>query len=165
MKSTALVLRAPGDFGLETVEVGDPEAGEVLVRMVASGVCASDNHAVHGRSGVAKLPAVLGHEGAGVVEAVGDGVTGLVPGDHVVLALYVPCGSCPACRSGRFQHCSGEARTLNTRGMRTDGSTRFSSGGEQLYPLMGLGTMSEYTTVPAAQAVAVDPSLDLTAMC
>jgi S-(hydroxymethyl)glutathione dehydrogenase / alcohol dehydrogenase len=166
MKSTALVLRAPGaPLALETVEVGEPGPGEVLVRLMASGVCGSDNHVVHGRSGIARMPTVLGHEGAGVVQAVGPGVTELEAGDHVVLGLYVPCGSCRQCRAGRFQHCSGEARRRNTQGIRADGTTRFSVSGEPLYPLMGLGSLSEFTNVPAAQAIAIDRSLDLAAMC
>jgi S-(hydroxymethyl)glutathione dehydrogenase / alcohol dehydrogenase len=166
MESTALVLREPGTPpALETVEVSEPGPGEVLVRLVASGVCGSDNHVVHGRSGIARMPAVLGHEGAGVVQSTGPGVAGLKPGDHVVLALYVPCGDCRQCQAGHFQHCSGESRKRNTQGIREDGTTRIGKDGQLLYPLMGLGTLSQYTNVPAAQAIAVDPSLDLSAVC
>jgi S-(hydroxymethyl)glutathione dehydrogenase / alcohol dehydrogenase len=92
-------------------------------------------------------------------------VTTLQPGDHVVLALNVPCGTCKACHAGRFQHCSGEARRLNTQGIRSDGRTRFSKDGAELYPMMGIATMSQFSNVPAAQAIAIDPALDLNAMC
>src|SRR5438046_9438945 len=83
----------------------DPRAGEVVVRLVASGVCRSDLHAMEGESPVVHPPMILGHEGAGVIEAVGAGVTGLAAGDHVVIALYGPCGKCEMCRMGRIQRC------------------------------------------------------------
>src|SRR5438445_12160535 len=92
---------------LEQVDVLEPRAGEVLVRLAASGVCRSDLHVLHGRSPVAVLPLVLGHEGAGVVEAVGPGVTDLTTGDHVVIALYGPCGGCSNCRAGDLVHRDG----------------------------------------------------------
>ncbi|GAA0985679.1 Zn-dependent alcohol dehydrogenase [Acrocarpospora macrocephala] len=166
MQSTALILREPGRAPvLETVTVADPGPGEVLVRLAASGVCGSEGHAVHGRSAVARYPSVLGHEGAGVVVEVGAGVTTLAPGDHVVLALYVPCRACRQCVRGDFHHCVGESRRLNTMGVRSDGMTRFRSGEDQLFPLMGLGTLSEYTNVRAEQAVRVPADIALHALC
>ena len=85
-------------LAVEAADLDQPHAGEVLVRIAASGVCASALHVLDGTSTIAKPPMVLGHEGAGVIEAVGEGVEGLQPGDHVVIALYGPCGGCADCR-------------------------------------------------------------------
>ena len=116
MRAQAVVVRsvAEGPRLLE-IEVDEPGAGEVLVRVAASGICGSDLHVVHGRSVIDAFPMVLGHEGAGVVEQVGDGVRHLAVGDHVVLALYGPCNECDACRTGRFVLCDGTARVSAIR--------------------------------------------------
>ena len=102
----ACVLREPGrPVSVETVTLAPPRKGEVLVRVAAAGVCHSDVRLADGRLGDGRWPMVLGHEGAGIVEAVGDDVTGLAPGDHVVFCLVASCGVCPACRSGRRTLC------------------------------------------------------------
>jgi S-(hydroxymethyl)glutathione dehydrogenase / alcohol dehydrogenase len=150
---------------LEDLDVLDPEPGEVLVRVVASGVCASDLHVLHGRSPVASLPMVLGHEGAGVVERVGDGVQGLTTDDHVVLALYGPCGECPSCRAGNPVHCDGAARVQAIFGRAADGSTRLRRGGEAVHPMIGVGSLAEYTVVRESQAVRIDDDIPLDLAC
>lgn len=151
---------------LEEIEVEGPRAGEVLVRVAASGVCGSDLHVLHGRSPVAVFPLVLGHEGAGVVEEIGDGVTDVVPGDHVVLALYGPCSRCRHCRAGRFNLCDGAPRVAAISGRMADGSTRVRThGGETLYPFCGLGTMAGYVVVREAQVVKIDADIPLDLIC
>lgn len=166
MRTRALVaLSASSGPGIEEIEVAPPGPGEVLVKLAASGVCGSDGHAVHGRSPAVRYPCVLGHEGAGVITEVGSGVSGLKEGDHVILALYVPCGECRQCLHGHFAHCSGEARKRGTLGIRSDGATRARLGDQELYPFMGLGTLAESTNVPAAQVVKIEPTLPSDEIC
>ena len=107
----AIVVHDPAAGAhLEAVEIDEPRAGEVLVKVAASGVCGSDLHVLHGRATVGTFPMVLGHEGAGVIEAVGPGVQGVEVGDHVVIALYGPCGHCASCRAGNPLSCNGPER-------------------------------------------------------
>jgi S-(hydroxymethyl)glutathione dehydrogenase / alcohol dehydrogenase len=165
LSTRAVVVRGSG-AALEDVEVEHPRAGEALVRVGATGVCGSDLHVLHGTSPVAVLPMVLGHEGAGVVEEVGSGVIDVVPGDHVVLALYGPCGRCRFCRSGRFPLCEGPARVAAISGLMEDGSTRVrASSGEPLRPFVGLGTMCGFVVVRESQLVKVDSTIPLDLIC
>ena len=150
---------------VEDVEMGDPRADEVVVRVAASGVCGSDMHMLHGRSVAANLPMILGHEGAGVVESVGRDVTDVAPGDHVVLALYGPCGGCASCRSADFVNCNGADRIQNIFGMRADGTTPFSQGGKQIHPMVGTGTLAEYSIVRSAQVVRIPHDVPLDVIC
>ena len=163
----AIVVRDGGaGFSLEAVEVDEPRAGEVLVRIAASGVCGSDLHVLHGRGGYATFPLVLGHEGAGTVEAVGPDVDGVAVGDHVVIALYGPCGHCGHCRTGDIVHCDGPERTAAMFGRMADGTTRLHQGPSALHPFVGIGSLAEYAVVRAAQTVVVpaDLPLDLIAL-
>lgn len=152
---------------VEEVEVAAPQAGEVRVRLAASGICGSDLHVLHGRSNAATFPMVLGHEGAGVVEDVGPGVTTVAPGDHVVVALYGPCGACPSCSRGRFVHCSSFARLAAIGGRMADGSTRLraTADGAALHPMVGAGTLADHAVVRAAQVVRIDADLPLDLLC
>lgn len=119
----AVVLRSPGDVRVEEVELDPPKAGEVLVRVAAAGVCHSDLHLAEGSLGDGRWPMVLGHEGAGVVEAVGDGVAHVVPGQAVAFCFVPSCRRCRSCRAGRFALCepAGENRA---RGVLMDGTSR-----------------------------------------
>ena len=163
--TTAVCVTAEGP-ALEEVEVEHPHPGEVLVRVAASGLCGSDLHVLHGSSPVAVLPLVLGHEGAGVVEEVGEGVVDVRPGDHVVLALYGPCSTCRHCRAGRFPLCDGPARVAAISGRMADGTTRVRTGaGETLYPFVGLGTLAGYAVVRQSQVVKIEPDLPLDLIC
>ena len=120
----AVVLREPGrPVATETVLLAPPRRGEVLVRVVAAGVCHSDVHLADGRLGGGRWPMVLGHEGAGVVQAVGEDVTEVAPGDHVAFCFVPACGACPACRAGRRTLCETAARN-GVAGMLMDGSSR-----------------------------------------
>jgi S-(hydroxymethyl)glutathione dehydrogenase/alcohol dehydrogenase len=167
MRAQAVVVRSVADGPrLEEIEVDPPGAGEVRVRVAASGICGSDIHMLHGRSAIDAFPMVLGHEGAGVVEDVGDGVHRVTPGDHVVLALYGPCGACDLCRTGRFVLCDGTARVAAISGRMADGSTRMRlAGGETLFPMVGIGSLAEYAVLRDEQVVAVDPEIPLDVIC
>lgn len=151
---------------VEEVTVLDPGPGEVLVRIAASGVCGSDMHVIHGRSVAANLPMVLGHEGAGVVEAVGPGVESVAPGTHVVIALYGPCLACANCRAGDIVHCNGPARMANIFGRMADGSTRLRQGDVALHPMVGCGSLAELAVVRETMVVPVpdDVPLDVIAL-
>jgi S-(hydroxymethyl)glutathione dehydrogenase / alcohol dehydrogenase len=152
---------------LDEIDVDEPGAGEVLVRVAASGVCGSDLHLLHGRSAVATFPMVLGHEGAGVVEQVGSGVSSVASGDHVVLALYGPCWACANCLTGRIVHCDGLARTQAIFGRMADGSTRLHQGSppQPVHPMVGVGSLAELAVVRAAQVVKVPDDVPLDVIC
>src|SRR5947209_15545003 len=123
----AVVLREPGrPVAVETVLLDPPGPEEVLVKVAAAGVCHSDLHLADGLLGEGRWPLVLGHEGAGVVEAVGERVADLRPGDHVVFSIVPSCGVCRQCRSGRPTLCEPAARHI-TAGMLMDGTTRLRS--------------------------------------
>jgi len=158
----AIVVHDPAaGHSLETVEIDEPRAGEVLVKIAGSGVCGSDLHVLHGRATVATFPLVLGHEGAGVVEAVGPDVEGVRVGDHVVIALYGPCGHCHHCRTGDIVSCNGAERTAGMFGRMADGSSRVHQGATALYPFVGIGSLAEFSVVRAAQTVVVPPEIPL----
>ena len=162
----AWVARAAGEAPrLENVVVSPPQPGEVRVRIAASGVCGSDLHVLADRSPVAKFPVVLGHEGAGVVVEVGQGVTSVAAGDHVVVALYGPCLACRQCLAGRMVHCDGTARIKAISGEMADGSTRLSLHGAPLYPFVGSGTLAEEVVVRASQLVRVGSDVPLDVIC
>ncbi|MFJ4830784.1 zinc-binding dehydrogenase [Streptomyces sp. NPDC088747] len=166
IKSRALVLEKPGkDPLVREIDVLDPGPGEVRVRMAASGVCGTDGHAVEGTHPLRGLPVVLGHEGAGVVESVGAGVTALREGDHVVCALAVPCGVCRQCARGLAAHCNSPKRAQAIAGLAADGTTRMRRDGEPAHPFFGVGTLSQYTTVRQEQAVRIDSDLPLDEFC
>ncbi len=150
---------------VEDVEIDEPRAGEVVVKIAASGLCGSDMHVLHGRSVVAKYPMVLGHEGAGVIEAVGPGVTNVAPGDHVVIALYGPCGACHACLTGDIAHCNGADRMANIFGTMGDGTTRLRQGDAVVYPMIGCGSLAEYAVVRSAMVVPIADDVALDTIC
>jgi Zn-dependent alcohol dehydrogenase len=143
----------------DDVEVETPRAGEVRLRMAASGVCHSD---LSMRDGIlpVPLPAVLGHEGAGVVTEVGAGVEGLAAGDHVVVSWVPQCGRCYFCLRGQAELCQ-EADTVLITGGLLDGTPRLRSRGRELFQMCACGTFSEETVIPATGAVAVPGDLDL----
>lgn len=167
MESRGVVAREPNAaLQLEPIEVEDPGPGEVLVQIAASGICGSDLHVMHGRSNAVTFPVVLGHEGAGVVQSVGAGVTTVQPGDRVVIALYAPCHECPSCLRGRFVLCTGTARVQAIFGKMADGSTRLrDSAGQPLHPMVGAGTLAEHTVVRAGQLVKLPDDVPLDLAC
>jgi S-(hydroxymethyl)glutathione dehydrogenase/alcohol dehydrogenase len=148
MDVRAAVAYAPGKpLSVETVTLQGPAAGEVLVEIKATGVCHTDAYTLSGKDPEGLFPAILGHEGAGVVVEVGAGVSSLKPGDHVI-PLYVPeCRQCEYCTSGKTNLCQA-IRLTQGRGVMPDGTSRFSLGGKPLYHYMGTSTFSNYTVVP-----------------
>jgi S-(hydroxymethyl)glutathione dehydrogenase / alcohol dehydrogenase len=158
----ACVLREPGVVPtVERVSLEPPRAGEVLVRVAAAGVCHSDVHLVDGRLGDGRWPMVLGHEGAGVVEAVGEGVTGVAPGDHVVFCMVAACGVCDACRSGRRTLCQ-PVGTQSVAGVLADGTSRLrAADGTSLQHGLTVACFAEYAVVAAAGAIPIPHDVPL----
>ncbi|MBT5265221.1 MAG: S-(hydroxymethyl)glutathione dehydrogenase/class III alcohol dehydrogenase [Rhodospirillaceae bacterium] len=143
----AVALEAGKPLSIETVTLDGPRAGEVLVEIKASGICHTDEFTLSGADPEGIFPAILGHEGAGVVVDVGADVTGLKPGDHVI-PLYTPeCRVCEYCLNPKTNLCQA-IRTTQGQGLMPDGSSRFSLGGEQVLHYMGCSTFSNYTVVP-----------------
>jgi S-(hydroxymethyl)glutathione dehydrogenase / alcohol dehydrogenase len=148
MHTRAAVAHAAGKpLTIETVDLAGPRAGEVLVEIRATGVCHTDAYTLSGKDPEGMFPAILGHEGAGVVVDVGPDVKSLASGDHVI-PLYVPeCRQCDYCTSGRTNLCQS-IRETQGRGVMPDGTSRFALGGKPLLHYMGTSTFSNYTVVP-----------------
>ncbi len=148
MKTRAAVAHRAGEpLVIEEVDLEGPRAGEVLVEIRASGVCHTDAFTLSGRDPEGLFPAILGHEGAGIVREVGAGVRGLAPGDHVI-PLYTPeCRQCEYCLSGKTNLCQA-IRETQGRGVMPDGTSRFSSGGVPILHYMGTSTFSNFTVLP-----------------
>ncbi|MBM4254221.1 MAG: S-(hydroxymethyl)glutathione dehydrogenase, partial [Deltaproteobacteria bacterium] len=165
MKVKAAVAWGPGQpLSIETVDLEGPKAGEVLVRIVATGVCHTDAYTLSGVDPEGLFPVILGHEGAGVVEAVGEGVTTLTKGDHVI-PLYTPeCGTCKFCLSGKTNLCQ-RIRATQGRGLMPDGTSRFSKDGKMIHHYMGTSTFAEYTVVPEIALAKIDPKAPLDKVC
>jgi len=146
------------------IDVEGPREGEVMVRIVATGVCHTDAFTLSGEDPEGLFPAVLGHEGGGIVEAVGTGVTSVKPGDHVI-PLYTPeCGQCSFCTSGKTNLCQA-IRITQGQGLMPDGSSRFSKDGGQIFHYMGTSTFSEYTVLPEIALAKVNPAAPLDKIC
>jgi S-(hydroxymethyl)glutathione dehydrogenase / alcohol dehydrogenase len=145
----------------DDIEVEAPRAGEIKVRMGASGVCHSDLSVQNGTL-MGATPIVLGHEGAGVVEEVGDGVTSVQPGDHVVISWVPQCGECFFCQRGQGYLCEKANIAMATGGL-LDGTTRMTSQGSPLFQMASSGTFSEVTIVPEIGAVKIPQDIDLKA--
>jgi S-(hydroxymethyl)glutathione dehydrogenase/alcohol dehydrogenase len=158
----ACVLREPGrPVATETVTLDPPRAGEVLVRIVAAGVCHSDVRLADGELGHGRWPMVLGHEGAGVIEAMGPEVTGLAAGDHVVLSLVASCGRCAACRSGRRTLCEPVGAS-SFAGTLLDGTSRLhGADGETLQHGLTVACFAQYAVVAAAAAIPIAADVPL----
>jgi len=143
----AVAHKAGAPLEIETVELEGPQQGEVLVEIKATGVCHTDAYTLSGKDPEGLFPAILGHEGAGVVVETGAGVTTLRTGDHVI-PLYVPeCRQCPSCLSGKTNLCTA-IRETQGRGVMPDGKSRFSLGGRMLHHYMGTSTFANFTVVP-----------------
>jgi S-(hydroxymethyl)glutathione dehydrogenase/alcohol dehydrogenase len=165
MKARAAVAWEAGKpLEIETVDVAGPKAGEVMVRLVATGVCHTDAFTLSGEDPEGLFPAILGHEGGGVVVEVGEGVSSVKPGDHVI-PLYTPeCGSCDFCTSGRTNLCQA-IRVTQGQGLMPDGSSRFSIGGKPVFHYMGTSTFSEYTVLPEISVARINPQAPLDKVC
>lgn len=165
MKTRAAVAwEANSPLVIEEIDLQGPQQGEVLVRMVATGVCHTDMFTLSGDDPEGIFPTVLGHEGGGIVEEVGAGVTTLKVGDHVI-PLYTPeCGKCKFCLSGKTNLCQA-IRATQGKGLMPDGTTRFSKNGKPIFHYMGTSTFSEYTVVPEIALAKINKAAPLDKVC
>jgi S-(hydroxymethyl)glutathione dehydrogenase/alcohol dehydrogenase len=165
MKSRAAVAWEAGKpLAIEEVEVQGPQAGEVMVKLTATGVCHTDAFTLSGDDPEGLFPCILGHEGAGEVVEIGAGVTSVAVGDHVI-PLYTPeCGHCKFCRSGKTNLCQA-IRVTQGRGVMPDGTSRFSVAGKPVLHFMGTSTFSEYTVLPEIAVAAINKAAPLDKVC
>ena len=165
IKSKAAVAWAAGEpLKMEEIDVELPKKGEVLVRIVASGVCHTDAFTLSGDDPEGVFPSILGHEGGGIVEMVGEGVTSVEVGDHVIPLYTAECGECKFCTSGKTNLCQA-VRETQGKGLMPDGTSRFSKDGEPIYHYMGCSTFSEYTVLPEISLAKVNKSAPLEEVC
>ena len=165
MKTRAAVAWEAGKpLSIEQVDVEGPKAGEVLVRIVATGVCHTDAFTLSGADPEGMFPVILGHEGGGIVEEIGEGVTSLKVGDHVI-PLYTPeCGECEYCLSGKTNLCQ-RIRVTQGKGVMPDGTSRFSMNGKPILHYMGCSTFSEYTVLPEISLAKINKAAPLEKVC
>jgi S-(hydroxymethyl)glutathione dehydrogenase/alcohol dehydrogenase len=149
---------------MEEVDVELPKKGEVLVRIVATGVCHTDAFTLSGDDPEGVFPSILGHEGGGIVEMVGEGVTSVEVGDHVIPLYTAECGECKFCKSGKTNLCQA-VRETQGKGLMPDGTSRFSKDGEPIYHYMGCSTFSEYTVLPEISLAKVNKTAPLEEVC
>jgi len=165
MKARAAVaVEAGHPLVIEEIDVAAPKAGEVLVQMVATGVCHTDAFTLSGDDPEGLFPCVLGHEGGGIVVEVGEGVTTLSPGDHVIPLYTAECGQCKFCLSGKTNLCSA-VRATQGQGVMPDGTRRFSLNGKSLYHYMGTSTFSEYSVIAEVSLAKISPAAPLDKVC
>lgn len=151
-------------LSIETIEVAPPKAGEVRLKVVASGVCHTDAYTLDGHDAEGVFPVILGHEGAGIVESVGEGVTKFKEGDHVI-PLYIPqCFECKFCKSPKTNLCP-KIRATQGKGLLPDGTSRFTCKGKEVFHFMGTSTFSEYTVVAEISLCKIDESAPLDKVC
>nr|WP_010133574.1 S-(hydroxymethyl)glutathione dehydrogenase/class III alcohol dehydrogenase [Microbulbifer agarilyticus] len=160
----AVAWKAGEPLSIEEVVVAPPKAGEVRIRLLATGVCHTDAFTLSGADPEGVFPAILGHEGGGVVESVGEGVTSVAVGDHVI-PLYTPeCGECKFCLSGKTNLCQ-KIRATQGKGLMPDGTSRFTVNGKPVFHYMGTSTFSEYTVLPEISVAKVNKNAPLEEIC
>ncbi|AWB66513.1 S-(hydroxymethyl)glutathione dehydrogenase/class III alcohol dehydrogenase [Saccharobesus litoralis] len=165
IKSRAAVAWGPNEpLKIEEIDVMPPKKGEVLVRIVATGVCHTDAFTLSGEDPEGIFPSVLGHEGGGIVEQVGEGVTSVAVGDHVIPLYTAECGECKFCKSGKTNLCQA-VRATQGKGLMPDGTTRFYKDGQPIYHYMGCSTFSEYTVLPEISLAKVNKEAPLKEVC
>ncbi|XP_039566701.1 alcohol dehydrogenase class-3-like [Passer montanus] len=153
-----------GKLSVEEVEVAPPKAGEVRIKLVATAICRTDEHLLQGCFPNADFPVIPGHEGAGIVESVGEGVTSVKPGDKVIPLCLPQCGECSFCRNPESNFCQ-KSQITQGKGVMPDGTSRFSCKGKQIYHFMGTSTFSEYTVVADISVAKIDPAAPLDKVC
>ncbi|KAJ3050737.1 hypothetical protein HK097_008258 [Rhizophlyctis rosea] len=160
----AVAWEAAKPLSIEEIEVAPPKKGEVRIKLFATGVCHTDAYTMSGKDPEGLFPVIFGHEGGGVVESVGEGVTSVQPGDHVI-PLYTPeCRECKFCKSGKTNLCS-VIRATQGQGLMPDGTSRFTCKGKQIFHYMGCSTFSEYTVVAEISVAKIDNSAPLDKVC
>lgn len=165
MKVKAAVAWKAGEpLSIEEVDLEGPRKGEVLIKVIATGVCHTDAYTLSGDDPEGLFPVILGHEGGGIVVEVGEGVTTLAKGDHVI-PLYTPeCRECDFCRSGKTNLCV-RIRATQGKGLMPDGTSRFSKDGKMIHHYMGCSTFAEYTVVPEIALAKINPKAPLEKVC
>jgi S-(hydroxymethyl)glutathione dehydrogenase/alcohol dehydrogenase len=160
----AIALEAGAPLVIDEVDIQGPKAGEVLVQMKATGVCHTDAFTLSGDDPEGLFPAILGHEGGGVVVEVGEGVSSLAVGDHVIPLYTAECRQCKFCLSGKTNLCSA-VRATQGQGLMPDGSSRFSLNGAPVYHYMGTSTFSEYSVIAEVSLAKINPAAPLDKVC
>ncbi|MBD1229207.1 S-(hydroxymethyl)glutathione dehydrogenase/class III alcohol dehydrogenase [Xenorhabdus griffiniae] len=165
MKSRAAVAFGPNKpLEIIEIDVAPPKAGEVMIKISHTGVCHTDAFTLSGSDPEGIFPVILGHEGAGVVVEVGEGVTSVKPGDHVIPLYAAECGKCEFCQSGKTNLCIA-VRETQGKGLMPDGTTRFSYNGQPVYHYMGCSTFSEYTVVAEVSVAKINPTANHEQVC
>ena len=165
IKSRAAVAFAAGEpLKIVEIDVEKPRKGEVMIKVTHTGVCHTDAFTLSGDDPEGIFPAVLGHEGAGIVVEVGEGVTSVKPGDHVIPLYTAECRECEFCKSGKTNLCVA-VRATQGNGVMPDGTTRFSYNGEPVYHYMGCSTFSEYTVVAEVSLAKINPDANPEQVC
>ncbi|XP_045767030.1 alcohol dehydrogenase class-3-like [Maniola jurtina] len=160
----AVAWKAGEPLSIEDIEVDPPKAGEVRIKIVASAVCHTDAYTLSGKDPEGVFPVILGHEGGGIVESIGQGVTTVKPGDHV-LPLYVPqCKQCKFCLNPKTNLCQ-KVRVTQGQGLMPDGTKRFRCKGQELFHFMGCSTFSQYTVVHEISVCKIDEKAPLERVC
>lgn len=160
----AVAWEAKKPLSIEEIEVAPPQKGEVRVKILATGVCHTDAYTLDGHDPEGLFPCILGHEGGGIVESVGEGVTDFKAGDHVI-PLYIPqCYECKFCKSPKTNLC-GKIRLTQGKGVMPDGTSRFTCKGKQIYHFMGCSTFAEYTVVAEVSLTKVNEKAPLDKVC
>jgi S-(hydroxymethyl)glutathione dehydrogenase / alcohol dehydrogenase len=160
----ALAVEAGKPLVIDEVDLDGPRAGEVLIEIMATGVCHTDYYTLSGKDSEGLFPSILGHEGAGIVREVGAGVTSLKPGDHVI-PLYTPeCRQCKTCLSRKSNLCTA-IRATQGQGLMPDGSTRFSRKGSRVFHYMGCSTFSNFTVMPDIAVAKIRPDAPFDKIC
>src|SRR6266852_5123801 len=160
----AVAVAAGKPLEVTTVQLDGPRAGEVLVEIKATGICHTDAFTLSGADPEGLFPVILGHEGGGIVQEIGAGVTSVKAGDHVI-PLYTPeCGTCEFCVSGKTNLCQ-RIRITQGKGVMPDGTSRFSFNGKPILHYMGTSTFSEYTVLPEISVAKINPKAPLDKVC
>ncbi|NXO38292.1 ADH1 dehydrogenase, partial [Locustella ochotensis] len=161
IKCKAAVAWAPGKpLSVEEVEVAPPKAGEVRIKLVAAGICRTDEHLLQGCFPKAEFPVIPGHEGAGIVESVGEGVTSMKPGDKVIPLCHPQCGECSFCRNPESNFCK-KSHFSELQNLLPDKTSRFSCKGKQIHHFLWVSTFAEYTVVPEYTVAKIDAAAPL----
>ncbi|XP_020033363.1 alcohol dehydrogenase 1C isoform X1 [Castor canadensis] len=159
----AVLWETKKPLSIEEVEVAPPKAHEVRIKMVATGICRSDDHVIAGTI-VSPLPVIPGHEAAGIVESIGEGVTTVKPGDKVIPVFNPQCGKCRVCKHPESNFCL-KSDLRKSKGTLVDGTTRFTCKGKPIHHLLGTSTFSQYTVVDEISVAKIDPSAPLETVC
>uniref|UniRef100_A0A8C5PGR2 alcohol dehydrogenase n=1 Tax=Leptobrachium leishanense TaxID=445787 RepID=A0A8C5PGR2_9ANUR len=160
----AVIWQAQEPFSIEEVEVAPPKAHEVRIKILATGICGTDDSAIKGKFREVQYPVIVGHEGVGIVESIGEGVKGFKPGDKVIPLFAPQCNQCVSCKDPRTNVCT-TARIERPKGLMADGTSRFTCKGKHIYNFLNTSTFTEYTVVDEIAVVKIDDDTPLANIC